>query len=337
MNYNKFVREVEKGEIAPVYLFEGEEDYLKEEALELLKKKIISPEDEDFNYEVLPGAETSDIQIPESLSILPFKGEWRLVVIKEMDKLAKQAQKALAEYLNKAVKTTCLVCMAKKPDKRTRVYHLFLKKGKVISFPSLWDNEALTWIRERVEKKGKKIALEAAIYLLEKIGNNLHSLDNEIEKLTTFVHPDQLIGKDEVGEVAGEGKGAGVFDLTKAIREKDLARALFIFSRLWERGEDPLRIHSLIVREVRILLRLKEKETNISSYQACPLIFGQKKYYPKFYQNIATEYIQAVKKFSLSELIGDYEHLLETEASIKTGKEDPDVAMEKLILNLLTR
>ena len=42
MNYNKFVREVEKGEIAPVYLFEGEEDYLKEEALKMLKGKAVS-------------------------------------------------------------------------------------------------------------------------------------------------------------------------------------------------------------------------------------------------------------------------------------------------------
>jgi DNA polymerase-3 subunit delta len=221
-------------------------------------------------------------------------------------------------------------------DKRTKIYHLFLKKGKIVSFPSLWDNEALTWIRERVEEKGKKIALEAAIYLQEKIGNNLHSLNNEIEKLTVFVYPDQLIGKDKVKEVVGEGKGAGVFDLTKAIREKDLVKAFFILSQLWERGEDPLRIHFLIVREIRILLMLKEKPTNISPYQSCPIIFGRKKYYPKFYQDIATEYIQAVKKFSLSELIGDYEQLLETEASIKTGKEDPDVAIENLVLNLLT-
>ncbi|MEA3485994.1 MAG: DNA polymerase III subunit delta, partial [Candidatus Aerophobetes bacterium] len=216
-----------------------------------------------------------------------------------------------------------------------KIYRLFLKKGKIVSFPPLWDNEALTWIRKKVEEKGKKIALEASVYLREKIGNNLSSLNNEIEKLSVFVHPDQLIGKEDVKEVTGEGKEAGVFDLTKAIREKNLVKALFILSQLWERREDPLRVHSLIVREIRILLRLKEKPANISAYQSCPVIFGRKKYYPKFYQDIATEYIQAVKKFSLFELIGDYEQLLETEASIKTGKEDPDVAMENLVLNLL--
>ena len=336
MNYNKFVREVEKGKIAPVYLFEGEEDYLKEEALKMLKGKVISPEYEDFNYEVLPAAEISDIQIMESLSILPFKGRWRLVVIKEIDKLARKAQKAIGEYLNRPVKSTCLVCTAKKLDKRTKFYSLFLERGKVVSFRPLWDEEALTWIRERVEKKGKKIALEAAVYLLEKIGNDLHSLDNEIEKLAVFVHPDQLVGVEEVRKVAGEGKGEGVFGLTKAIREKDLAKAFFILSQLEEEGEDPLRIHSLIVREIRILLRLKEKEKSISPYQACPIIFSQKKFYPKFYQDIAAEYIQAAKKFTLRELIKGYERLLETEISIKTGREDPNSAMEKLVLNLLT-
>ncbi|GAG67571.1 unnamed protein product, partial [marine sediment metagenome] len=75
-------------------------------------------------------------------------------------------------------------------------------------------------------------------------------------------------------KVAGEGKGVGVFDLMGTIREKDLARALPILSQLLERGEPPLRIHSLIVHEVRSLLRIKEKKRGLSPQEVCSIIWA---------------------------------------------------------------
>ena len=41
MKYREFIAELERGNVALAYLFEGEEDYLKKEALRRLKKKII--------------------------------------------------------------------------------------------------------------------------------------------------------------------------------------------------------------------------------------------------------------------------------------------------------
>ena len=55
MKYREFITELERGNVALAYLFEGEEDYLKKEALKRLKKKIILPDYEDFNYERFSG------------------------------------------------------------------------------------------------------------------------------------------------------------------------------------------------------------------------------------------------------------------------------------------
>ena len=74
MKYREFVTALERGNVALAYLFEGEEDYLKKEALERIKKKIISPDYEDFNYERFFGADSSAGQIIESLSTLPLQG-----------------------------------------------------------------------------------------------------------------------------------------------------------------------------------------------------------------------------------------------------------------------
>lgn len=335
MKYREFIAEIERGNVALAYLLEGEEGYLKKEALERLKKKIISPDYEDFNYERFFGENSAVGQIIESLSTLPLKGKWRMVVVEEVDKLSEKNQKIMAEYLDNPVKTTCLVCIGGKIDKRKKLYKDFLKKGKIVSFYSLYDGEIVDWVKKRVEGENKRISPPALFCIKERVGSNRRDLDNTMEKLLLYIHPRKVIEKEDVEEILGEGAGGGVFDLTKAIRERNLAEALSILVKLLERGEIPLKIHSLITREMRILLRIKEKGEKISSQEACVIIFGPRGYYSPFYTRIASDYIRAAKKLDFSNLITSYQYLVETEASIKTGREEPDLAIERMILHLL--
>ncbi|MFQ6066582.1 MAG: DNA polymerase III subunit delta [bacterium] len=336
MKYQQFLKELEQGRIAPVYLFEGEEDYLKEEALKKLKERIILPDYQDFNYEKLSALNVDASQIIESVSTLPFKGKYRLVVVDGVDKWSEKDQRTLAGYLENPVKSSCLICLAGKFDRRRKLYQEFQKNGRIVSFYPLWDEEIIDWIQQQIEKEGKEIDPEAVIYLKETIGNDLQNLNQEIEKLIIFTHPADLIKKKDVEKAVGEGKGPGVFDLIAAIREKDLAKALLTLSQLLERGEPPLRLHSLIVHEMRSLLRIKQKRGPLSPQEACSIVFGPRNYYPRFYTDLANHYLQAAKKFSLSELIADYEDLVEAEAAIKTGREPPEVVIQRMVVNLLT-
>lgn len=335
MKYREFIAEIERGNVALAYLLEGEEDYLKKEALKRLRKKIISPEYEDFNYERFSGADSSVSQIIESLSTLPLKGKWRMVAVEEVDKLSEKDQKIIAEYLINPVKTTCFVAIGGKIDKRKKLYKNFLKKGKIVSFYSLYDGEIIDWVKKRVEGENKRISPPALFCIKERVGSNRRDLDNTMEKLLLYIHPRKVIEKEDVEEVLGEGAGEGVFDLTKAIRERNLAEAMSILAKLLERGEAPLKIHSLITREMRILLRIKEKGGKISSQEACAIVFGPRGYYAPFYTKIASDYIRAVRKFDFPDLITSYQYLVETEASIKTGREEPDLAIERMILHIL--
>jgi len=337
MQYRGFISEIERGKVTSAYLFEGKDDYLKKEALKRLKEKIVLPEYEDFNYERFSGASSSVGEIMESVSTLPFKGKWRLVVVEGIGELSERGKKIISEYLDEPVRTTCLICVVGgEIDKRRKLYKVFLEKGKVVSFYILYDREIADWIKKRLQRERKKISSEALFYLKERVGNDRRNLNNKIEELILYTHPRQVIERKDVEEVFGEEEREGVFDLTKAIREKDSGRAISILVKLLERGENPLMIHSLITREMRILLRIKEKEGKISSQEACFIIFGARKsYYPSFYTRIATEYIKAVEKLDFSGLITAYGYLVEAEVSIKTGREEPDLAIQRMVLHIL--
>ena len=335
MEYNKFIKNLRKGEIASAYLFEGEEVYLKNKVLKKIKEKFILPQYEDFNYETISAKNASTSQIGDSLATLPLKGTKRLVVIEEAEKLSSTNQKFLLEYLAKETNSTCLICLGEKFNKKTKFYRAFKKKNRVVSFNLLWDEEAISWIRKETQIKGGKITTEAAIYLKEKIGNGLQITFLPYLFFYIIIYPRRLIEKKDVKETVGEGKGADVFALTKTIRKQNLSQALLILPELLDRGENPMKIHSLIVKEIRLLLIIKGKKENLFPRKICPLIFPSSKYYSSFHINIAKEYIQANKKFTLSQLIKAYEDLLEAEASIKSGKEGPYIALQRIFLNLL--
>ena len=337
MRYRDLVKEIEDGTVASAYLFEGEEGYFKEEALKKLREALVSPGYEDFDYEDLSCRDASISHLLESILTLPFRAERRLVVVRDMDSSSPAHGKALIEYLRNPVPSTCLVGLGRKFNRKTKLYGSFRERGKVVSFYPLRDEEVVDWIRGRVEKEGKRISPQAGMYLQESVGNDLQRLKGEIEKLILFSHPKASIEKEDVQNLVGEGRGPGIFDLTKAIRERKVPRALLSLSQLLDTGERPTRIHALVAREIKILLRLKEKGGRIAPDEACSIIFPGKGHYTRFYWDIARSYIQASEGFTQEELINGYHQLVETELSIKTGREDERRALEKMILSLLVR
>jgi DNA polymerase-3 subunit delta len=337
MKYRDLIKEIEGGRVIAAYLFEGEEDYLKEEALKKLREILIFPGYEDFDYEDFSCRDTSISHLLESVNTFPFRGKRRLVIVRDMDECLPDYTRALVGYLDHPVPSTCLVSMGRKFNRKTKFYRSFGERGKIVSFYPLRDEEVVDWIKERVRNEGKKISPQAGIYLQERVGNDLHSLTREIEKLVLFSHPKDFIEKEDVENLVGKGTGPHIFDLTKAIRERRVAAALSSLSQLLDRGEKPTRIHALIAREIRILLRLKEKGGRTTPDEACSIIFPGKGHYARFYWDIARSYIQASKEFTQQELINGYHRLVEAEVSIKTGREDQRRALEKMILDFLVR
>ena len=72
MRYQELIREVEAGKVNPVYLFSGEENYLKEDTLRRIKETLIKPEFSQFNHDLLSGKEISGTELLNKLLTLPI-------------------------------------------------------------------------------------------------------------------------------------------------------------------------------------------------------------------------------------------------------------------------
>lgn len=335
MRYKDFLARIEKGNISPFYLFEGEEDYLKKEALQKLKKKLI-PCNEDFNFQVLNATSHKGRDILEAASQLPFNSKWYLLVVEEAEKLSSRDERMITNYLKKSVDSTCLVLMGKKFNPRSEVYNFFKKKGGLVLFYPLKQTEALDWIKDRVKEGGKAINDEAAFELYKRTGGNLFLIQSEIDKLLSFVHPENFIKKAQVIKLAGENTQENIFDFLQAFREKNLCLTLHKLNRLFLQGEKPLMVNAMLTREVRILFSLKLAEEKLTPSRACSYIFKGRARYSGFFLKKAKSYIEAAKKFAIPQLLFAQQKILNTEYSIKRGREEAEVAIQKAVIEILS-
>ena len=81
MNYTTEMSKIKKGQLQPVYLFLGKEDFFIEEARQLLLRTVVEEADKDLNVGIFNMDEALLDRALEDAESLPFFGERRLVII----------------------------------------------------------------------------------------------------------------------------------------------------------------------------------------------------------------------------------------------------------------
>ncbi len=168
-----------------VYLFFGEEDRLKEEAVEALIKRVVEPDFQDFDLERLDAETTSATAIMAAAGQAPFGSERRLVIVKGMeqwrDRNKQSEAERLAEGIGRLPETTCLALIAgaqeeeskRKTAVTVKLDNAVKKAGAVVACRALKGEGLLDWIAERARREGKVIETTAAEALVEAVGGEM--------------------------------------------------------------------------------------------------------------------------------------------------------------------
>ena len=92
MHYMEFFKSIQRKELTGIYLFYGEEEYVKEEALSQLADALLDPQFRDLNYQTIDGSEVGVDEIINACETVPFMAERRLVVVKDSIYLTNKRQ-----------------------------------------------------------------------------------------------------------------------------------------------------------------------------------------------------------------------------------------------------
>jgi len=150
MNYTseQLRQDIDKGRLRPVYFLYGPEEYLKEQAVQGVLGKLVTPDLKEFNLDVLYGDETDAASIIDRVASLPMMTERRVVLVRNVDHLPIEERRKILEYSTPSEKRKLLEALEKDIQKTKKD----LLEGKERSDPGR--REAAVELDRMLSRKG---------------------------------------------------------------------------------------------------------------------------------------------------------------------------------------
>ena len=257
--YKKFRADLAAGNLGNVYLFYGEETYLREFYLAEVKKQLVPPGFEAFNFHRLEGKGLTVQALTEAAEAMPMMAERTMVQVTDYDpyKLPEEQRNALVALLSDFPSHCCLVLVFDqaeyKPNRTYKKLHAALEKSaQAVQFAQQDQREILKWIAKRFKAAGHTIDAAAAEHLVFTCGGLMNGLIPEIEKVSAYAK-NERVTKADIDAVAAPVLEAQVFDMTGAVSKGDFDRAAEVLGSLLRLQEEPFMLLALIGKELRKL------------------------------------------------------------------------------------
>ena len=235
----KIVNDIKAGNIKPIYFLMGEESYYIDKLSDYIEKKVLTEEEKGFNQTVLYGRDVTIEDIVSTAKRYPMMSERQVVIVKEAQDLVRTIDK-LESYAENPMPTTVLViCYKYKTlDKRKKVTKLIGKNGVVFESKKLYENQVGDWIKRVLAGKKYTIEPKATAMLVEFLGTDLSKINNELEKLQIILPVGSAISPMHIEENIGFSKDFNVFELRKAIGERNQLKAYTIAENFAQNPKD---------------------------------------------------------------------------------------------------
>ena len=257
-------RALASGQIAPVYLITGNEDFLRRKAIESIVAAVVSEDEPDMALERIDGASTPLPAILDTARSLPLflaiaDGPVRVVLVRDFDPGGAVEADLLEEYLAAPVESTCLVFDAPSLDARRKSAKLLTQHAtKVACDPPRRESDVRRWIESSAQARSFEIEPQAVTYLLEMVGTDLQQLNQELDKVGLFAAGGGRLAAQDLESLLGRSREHSVFELTDALVEGKGNGALRVLNRLLDDGEEPTRILAMVSWVVRQLISARD-------------------------------------------------------------------------------
>ncbi|WP_159883772.1 DNA polymerase III subunit delta [Paenibacillus puerhi] len=337
MDYKQALKQIAKGQVAPVYIAYGSESYLIQELVHRLTDKLIPEDQRAFAVGRYDLAETSIDAVLEEAETLPFLAERKLVVAsgaafltgaKDTGKVEHNLDR-LAAYLKSPADFTVLVLTvdAEKLDERKKIVKALKEADALIPCGMLGEAELIQWVQQQAGKAGFSFAPGAVEQLIQFTGTSLQALVKEIEKCYLYIGAGGTITGADLDQLVTKTVEQDIFQMVEHIVQMRMEQAFTMLAELLRRKEEPIKIVILIARQFRIMLQVKDLMQQGYSQQQVASQIGLHPYAVKIAAGHAG-------RFEAKQLMLILQQLGELDYQMKSGKIDKVLGLEMFLLKL---
>jgi len=301
----------------PLLLVEAEKD---------LRGRLIPKEEQDFNFLMLYGWEAKLGDILGFLQTLPFLGNRRLLVIREIQKF--DGWKHLMDYLKDPNPSSLLLMTSSELKRSNAPFKALSPHSQVTELRRPYGKALVKWVSERFRKSGKSIDPRLCEILIQIVGEDLGIIATEIDKVVLSSGEGVEISQEDLS-VSVPGGVEVVFNLLDALGDHNSTKAMSSLRTLLVNDSPPEYLVHMMAWHYRQLLRGRELvQSGLSPTQAA-VKMGKK------YSGLKEKFARQVGRATENDIVRALEALAHCDRNLKSGQIPSGVLLDRLVLELL--
>lgn len=302
-----------------IFLY-GTDTYRLKQKLKEITEEYKKKHKSGLNFKVLEGKEINFEDLKnEFLSISMFK-EKKLFVLFNSFSNSKFKEDFIERGSVFIDSRNILVFCEEKVSSKDKIFNFLKDKAKIENFEPLTPEQTRRWAKKEFGLAETEIDSAALNKLTEFVGNDLWRMKKEIDKLVSYAQGKEVKEKD-VESLVFPSFDSNIFATIDAIAKKEKKKAAGLIKRHLENGDSVPYLLSMISYQLRNIISVKDaKGKTAGQLEMRPFVFRQS--------------VAQAGQFSLEELKNLYQKILNLDADIKTGRIDPEVALDLLIFDV---
>ncbi|MBR4236735.1 MAG: DNA polymerase III subunit delta [Clostridia bacterium] len=362
MTPEEFENLLDKGQISGSYLFEGDEDYIKQELLTKLEKSLLAAGFEAIDESILIKPELNEVA--EAAAQVPLMSKMRVVIVKDMPLLSSKASaqdsddadqeesdkengdgrkqkhgsKELSEFISTPNSSSVVIFYKNsdgkkdadsKPAKsKNAAAGVFEKAGRIVTFNYLSAAELKKRITELFNKSDAKITNDAVYELSELCQGSMLRIKAEADKLIAYKGGRGTITREDVDKFVIPDTETNVFRMIDSILSGNAADGYERLNSMLEHNESMVFIISMIERQFRLMLHVKAlKERRVTTVQIKSTLGFQ-------WDSMVENYARQTYNIKSSRLERSYKSIVGIDYMIKSGQITPRAGLDEAMLLL---
>lgn len=311
-----------------LYILYGTVNYLIENEIQKIveqhKLNCINIIKYNLNNDLL----TTILNDASSISLF---GEKKIIIVSNsyiftgnVKKGVEQNIEELEKYFNSMNPNTILIFTtnSEKLDERKKITKLAKKLGIVKDY-----NQADTVAIVQKMFDDYSIQQENIKFLINRVGDNITLLSNEIEKIKLYKDQDKNITKKNIEELTSKALEINNFKLIDSIISKNKSEAISLYNERLKLNEEPIAIIIALANQIRIMYQVKQLYLDGYSENKIASILCIHPYRIKLAA-------QNAKRYDSNILLEYLKQLSDLDINIKTGKIEKELGLELFILSV---
>lgn len=308
------------------YLIYGVDKYLIDKEIDKIIKKNKIDNNSIIRYSL---NEDSIDNILEDANTFNLFSDTKLIIVNDANIFTSSNDiltDKIINYLNNYNDKSYLVftLLSDKIDNRKKITKVMSDKGNVIDLnkKEVDTNYIISYLKDN----GYQINMSDARMILNKVGNNLFSINNELDKLMLFKLEDKVIDKNSIDLLINENIDSSLFALVDSITNKDKNKMLKLYHECLLES-DPIMIINMLANKYILLYQVKRLISDGYSDDKIAKELEVHPYPVKLARNMCYSY-------SVKEILDIILKLANLDKDIKLGNVNGEVGLEFLLLSI---